>query len=1192
MVAGGSIEFDIGISQSSINSALKSIQSAFDRSGASINNVSITPQGLANIKAQVERALASAQATIPAPRIAAGAAPTVRGSAPAPTSGPANAGRGEEILASLRAQLALEKAISSESDEQAAGLRRQSALINEAVRFKRQLASIRNAGISDQDVKKAEAFARQLTRLNRQRIKIPVDIDSTAAISGARRSGDILTGIFQGVGQQITQLIVQAISSGIQGIIGLGKSSVDAAQDLRGLQISLQTSLGSAEEASKAYNFAASTLDRLGASVETGTRQYTSLTAAAQAAGIEQSLTNDFFSSFTSTLVANGTAAEQQNRAFTAASQIFAKNKLSAEELRQQLAEALPSAIGIVAKGLGEIGLSASGSTEELDKLLESGSISAEQFAQAWIAASGDFKGAVDPINLAISQTGNRFLEFRQAAGEALAPLQVTILDGLSAALGAIGSSAAFDILTEGTENFTASLERSEDSAGSARNLIQTIAEGGARVFADLATEVGQFIERLSPDDLASFGRAFDNTITIIGAGINILGGIATAIAKTGTFLDNLSSDLANAGGAAEFFFGGLLDYAAYVINPLKSIAEVIRNINAAVSGADGVTASNPIGAITDGAEDGLKTMEGVILAVTQGIKTLDDDSARSAKESAAQREAANKAALEAFERDTTNALTAIDKAQADSINRVRQQQLSGAITEEQADAEIAKIEANSQAKIAAKKAEIDAIARLELQGVLTAADASDKRGQAELELSNLIQGELEAKIQIEKDAAEAAKQAAEDARKAAIDRLDAELNASQTIVKARQAELDIADQALSNQNDLIGAQLNLQQSLSELQQNRLENALANAVAEKDINGAQAAAGALAQAKQDAISQEFALKEKQLGIQIEQNKLESQRNILLAEAAAIEARISLAKAQAEGATQAEIDGLNLLIKSADAQVQSARDNAVVNDEINSILQQQLDVDRSLAEEKLNQVDSVNELKKAEEDLAKKQEELAQAQIDNAQKVADARKNAISGLFSAISQEASKSSQEGVAALEAAQKRLQVGRSAGFFQGEEGASGAAATQQALREVQQLVSRGASDEQLASAAFQATQREDGGTAFLEALQLAGRGDIASLAGADDGFTAVTDAIAAGNIILQEIALGLEAARFDREIAAATAQGGPNGIESVAAGSAQSSPSTNIANMNVISPNPVADASQISFDIAVQNAKRSGV
>jgi len=107
--------------------------------------------------------------------------------------------------------------------------------------------------------------------------------------------------------------------------------------------------------------------------LDTTIAQYTKLKASVVGAGLGTDETNKAFEALSASVIATGGSTEDLNSALRAASQVFSKGKVSAEELRQQIGERLPGAFTIFADSMGI-------STKELDKLLEQGKVTLDDF--------------------------------------------------------------------------------------------------------------------------------------------------------------------------------------------------------------------------------------------------------------------------------------------------------------------------------------------------------------------------------------------------------------------------------------------------------------------------------------------------------------------------------------------------------------------------------------------------------------------------------------------------------------------------------------------------------------------------------------------------------------------------------------------------------------------------------------------
>ena len=97
-------------------------------------------------------------------------------------------------------------------------------------------------------------------------------------------------------------------------------------------------------------------------------KQFTRLKASITGAGFTTEDTIKVFKGMGAAILATGGNTNDLNSALIAASQVFSKGKVSAEELRQQIGERLPGAFTTFANAMGI-------STKELDKMLERGEV-------------------------------------------------------------------------------------------------------------------------------------------------------------------------------------------------------------------------------------------------------------------------------------------------------------------------------------------------------------------------------------------------------------------------------------------------------------------------------------------------------------------------------------------------------------------------------------------------------------------------------------------------------------------------------------------------------------------------------------------------------------------------------------------------------------------------------------------------
>ena len=130
-------------------------------------------------------------------------------------------------------------------------------------------------------------------------------------------------------------------------------------------------------------------------------QQYTKLKASVVGAGLSTKETDQAFRGLSAAVVATGGDQQDLNSALRAAAQVFSKGKVSAEELRQQIGERLPGAFTIFADSMGI-------STKQLDKLLERGEVTLEDFVNFTGELGTRFQATADELANSSQFAGRR----------------------------------------------------------------------------------------------------------------------------------------------------------------------------------------------------------------------------------------------------------------------------------------------------------------------------------------------------------------------------------------------------------------------------------------------------------------------------------------------------------------------------------------------------------------------------------------------------------------------------------------------------------------------------------------------------------------------------------------------------------------------------------------------------------------
>lgn len=138
------------------------------------------------------------------------------------------------------------------------------------------------------------------------------------------------------------------------------------------MKTSLEFSTGSKSDASKAFEFADSTANKLGIDRKSTIEGYTKLRAASKGK-LSEDQTNELFAGVGAASTKLGLSADDQNGVFLALGQMMSKGTVQAEELRGQIGERLPGAFAIAARSMGA-------TEQQLAKMMETGSVVSDQF--------------------------------------------------------------------------------------------------------------------------------------------------------------------------------------------------------------------------------------------------------------------------------------------------------------------------------------------------------------------------------------------------------------------------------------------------------------------------------------------------------------------------------------------------------------------------------------------------------------------------------------------------------------------------------------------------------------------------------------------------------------------------------------------------------------------------------------------
>ena len=215
-----------------------------------------------------------------------------------------------------------------------------------------------------------------------------------------------------------TSVLSNSLKRMFVGVLGTFavKSVMDATVKLDTLQRSMAALAGSEAGGQSQLAYLRSEAERLGQSFETIADSYKNLFAAGTGAGWSADDIQKVFSSVLEAGTVLGSSKQQIGGALMALEQMISKGKVSMEELRRQLGNALPGAMQIAAKAMGV-------TSEQLQDMLSNG-IASESFVKKFAATLHEEYGQK------ATQSAHTLRAELERLGNAIFFLQTALLDG------------------------------------------------------------------------------------------------------------------------------------------------------------------------------------------------------------------------------------------------------------------------------------------------------------------------------------------------------------------------------------------------------------------------------------------------------------------------------------------------------------------------------------------------------------------------------------------------------------------------------------------------------------------------------------------------------------------------------------------------------------------------------------------
>ena len=156
------------------------------------------------------------------------------------------------------------------------------------------------------------------------------------------------------------------VGSAVTIFVALSRSAFDLAKKFDSISLSLKTLTGDMNEVAISERFLKDITASYGVELAATAERWARFLAAAKQSGVTLKDTQDIFRSVTKASAVLGLQTEDLSTVYLALEQMMSKGKVTTEELRRQLGEKLPGAVGIMAAAIGV-------NVEQLTKCLKKG---------------------------------------------------------------------------------------------------------------------------------------------------------------------------------------------------------------------------------------------------------------------------------------------------------------------------------------------------------------------------------------------------------------------------------------------------------------------------------------------------------------------------------------------------------------------------------------------------------------------------------------------------------------------------------------------------------------------------------------------------------------------------------------------------------------------------------------------------
>lgn len=336
------------------------------------------------------------------------------------------------------------------------------------------------------------------------------------------------------------------------------KSMADTLQKIEPVKKRFEYSGGGKEGGQQQEKFARGVAEELNVPLAAAMDEYSKLASAAKNTALEGQPVQELFEGISLSVKAMGANTEDARLIYYAFTQMLSKGKISMEELRQQLGEKFPPAIGTFARAMGV-------SVQQFNKLVESGAlVSSEVLPKVAKQLKAEFgeaaAGAATTFTSAMVRIENAVFKTQEALAEMFGPVLTVFANFFASLQNFVGSNIGSIVKVLGaaligiTAQFLVGLTVILKGTGLVTTITNALAPLFGRVFATLTPfAVGVMVDFMD-DVLGAQTSVMQNMTSFFS---NLVIGIFLTLEGFAKKIGELFEGVSGGGGD---FFGGIVN--------------------------------------------------------------------------------------------------------------------------------------------------------------------------------------------------------------------------------------------------------------------------------------------------------------------------------------------------------------------------------------------------------------------------------------------------------------------------------------------------------------------------------------------------------------------------------------------------------------------------------------------------------